>query len=539
MNEIFITGHRNPDLDSLCAASAYAVLKNTIDPDNTYTAIRCSHVSDSVKRQMNYLGLPIPAYKKDIRPRVSDVMMKPSSRIDVNAPIYDLVKEYETNKPSVVPIYDGDMFAGLLSVDDITAWFLNDNAEEQPVYQFSIDNVEKVIPGRIIQRGENSKISGYLLIGAATREAFSEFIEKDSNCIVLMGQRTGNIELAIKKQVPAIIITTSEDVEGIDFSEYKGLVYVTSLGTAEAIRRMRMVESIGTMMKIKTETIDKDELFLDARKQFTNSSARGFAVMDGEEFVGYVTRRCFLDMPRYDIIMVDHNEAGQSIEGIELANIREIIDHHRLDALSTALPIFIAAEPLGSTCTIVFQLFRKHGITPDAQTAKFLLTGIISDTLILKSPTATGSDAEAIYRLAELAGVDDYQKYGEELFKITDNLAQQDPKATILSDFKKYEDSGVKMGIGQCEVTTLSNVPEYADAYLEMLEQLREEGGLDWTMLMVTDVLRNTSVLLVSECKLNRELPYDSMQQRVYKMPGVMSRKKQLLPTMLSITSKG
>lgn len=147
MNEIYITGHRNPDLDSLCSASAYAVLKNAIDSDNKYVPIRCSHVSDSVKKQMHYLGLPIPVYKKDIRPRVSDVMMTPSSRIDVNAPIYDLVKEYETNKPSVVPIYDKEKFAGLLSVDDITAWFLNDNAEEQPVYRFAIDNVEKVIPG--------------------------------------------------------------------------------------------------------------------------------------------------------------------------------------------------------------------------------------------------------------------------------------------------------------------------------------------------------------------------------------------------------
>lgn len=539
MNEVYITGHKNPDLDSLCSASAYAVLKNTIDPENKYVPIRCSHVSDSVKKQMNYLGLPIPIYKKDIRPRVSDVMMVPTSRIDVSAPIYDLVKEYETNKPSVVPIYDGDEFAGLLSVDDITAWFLNDNAEEQPVYEFNIDNVEKVIPGRIIQRGESDKISGYLLIGAATKEAFTEFVEKDNNCIVLMGQRTGNIETAIKKQVPAIIITTSENVERIDFSEYKGLVYATSLGTAEAIRRMRMVESISTMMKTKTETIEASELFLDARKQFTNSSARGFAVMDGGEFVGYVTRRCFLNMPTSDIIMVDHNEAGQSIEGIELANIREIIDHHRLDALSTKMPIFIAAEPLGSTCTIVFQLFRKHGITPDQQTAKFLLTGIISDTLILKSPTSTGADAEAIYRLAELAGVDDYKKFGEELFSITDNIAEQDPVKTILSDFKKYEDNGVKMGIGQCEVTTLSNVDDYAEKYIEELENVRDQNGLDWTMLMITDVLRDTSVLLVSDSKLNRDLPYQGMGKQIYNMPGVMSRKKQLLPTMLSITSKG
>ena len=433
MNRIYITGHRNPDLDSLCSASAYAVLKNTIDPENEYVAIRCSHVSDSVKKQMEYFGLEIPEYKKDIKPRVSDVMMKASKQLDINAPIHDLVQEYETTKPSVFPVFDKGEFAGLLSVDDIAAWFLNDKVKNEKVYDYPI----------------------------------------------------------------------------------------------------------GTMMKTKTETIDANELFTEARKQFTNSSARGFAVVDNDEFVGYVTRRCFLDMPMYDIIMVDHNEASQSIDGIELANIREIIDHHRLNALSTKLPIFIASEPLGSTCTIVYQLFKKHGITPDKQTAKYLLTGLISDTLILKSPTTTKSDEIAMTELAKLAGVADYHKYGEELFKITDNLGKQDPAKTILSDFKKYKDGGVKLGIGQCEVTTLSDVSEYADSYIEALEQVRNQNGLDWTMLMITDVLRDVSVLLVSDNKLNRELPYENMSKQIYKMPGVMSRKKQLLPTMLSIMTKG
>ena len=431
MNKIYITGHRNPDLDSLCSASAYAVLKNAIDPDNEYIPIRCSHVSDSVKKQMDYLKLPIPVYKKDIRSRVSDVMMVPSKQIDKNAPIYDLVKEYESNKPSVIPIFDKGIFAGLLSIDDIAAWFLNDNAGNQKVYEFPI----------------------------------------------------------------------------------------------------------GAMMKTKTEFVDSNELFLDARKQFTNSSARGFAVTENDEFVGYVTRRCFLNMPMYDIIMVDHNEAGQSIEGIELANIREIIDHHRLNTLSTKLPIFIASEPLGSTCTIVYQQFKKHGIEPDRQTAQYLLTGIISDTLILKSPTTTKSDENTLIELSKLVGVD-YQKYGEDLFKITDNLAKQDPIKTILSDFKKYKESGIKLGIAQCEVTTLSNVDEYAEKYIEALEAIRKQNGLDWTMLMVTDVLRDISVLLVSDNKLNRELPYENMTEQIYKMPGVMSRKKQLLPTVLSITER-
>ena len=242
-------------------------------------------------------------------------------------------------------------------------------------------------------------------------------------------------------------------------------------------------------------------------------------------------------MPASSVIMVDHNEPAQSIEGIETAEVVEIIDHHRLDSLSTKMPIFIDAEPLGSSCTIVYQQYIRHGIMPDQYMAKVMLTGIIADTLILRSPTTTATDIATVEMLARLAKVGSIEEFGEKLFSITDNLAIQDPKEMILSDFKKYENSGVKMGVGQCEVTTLSNVDEYAARYLEVLRQVAVEQGLDWTLLMITDVLREKSVLLASDHRASRDLPYAKLSDGMYSMPGVMSRKKQLLPMLLSVTS--
>ena len=537
MSKIYITGHRNPDLDSLCAASAYANLKNLTDPDNEYIAIHCSPVSDTVRKQMKEMELKVPKYKKDVYPKVRDVMLDPANCIQADAPIFALINTYSTDKPSVVPIYEGEEFKGLLSVDDITGWFLSDNQEEEREYDLTAENILKVIPGELIHRGKSDSIKGKILVGAATFESFKAFVDKYPGCIVVTGAHKEHIEYAASKDMPAIIITADGELPDIDLSGYDGYVLTTNLGTAETIRRLRLAEPVATMMSTATENIDIDDLFIEGKKIFANSHTRGLAVMEKGEFKGFVTRRCFLETPVKSVIMVDHNEPAQSIEGIEEANVVEIIDHHRLDSLSTTMPIFIAAEPLGSVNTIIYQLYMRHGIMPDQYAARTMLTGIIADTLILRSPTTTAQDISAVEMLARLAKVPSVEEFGEKLFSITDNLAIQDPTEMILSDFKKYENAGVKMGIGQCEVTTLGNVGEYAGRYLEALRQVASSQGLDWALLMVTDVLREKSVLLATDYRASRDLPYAKLGKGMYNMPGVMSRKKQLLPTLLSVTS--
>ncbi|MBR1987372.1 MAG: putative manganese-dependent inorganic diphosphatase [Mogibacterium sp.] len=537
MGKIYITGHRNPDIDSLCAASAYANLKNLTDSENEYIAIHCSPVSDQVREQMEAMGIEVPPYKKDVFPKVRDVMLEPQMHIQAGSPIFALVNAYNEDNPSVVPIYDGTEFKGLLSVDDITGWFLTDNKEEIPVYNFTVDNILRVIPGKLLCKGKSDTIEGSLLVGAGTYEAFGEMLDEIKSCIVVLGPRKEHLKLAVEKQVPAIIIAATETAPDVDFSGYEGSVFMTSLGTAETLRRIRLAESIESMMETATETIDIDDLFVEGRRIFMNSHIRGLAVMEKGEFKGFVTRRCFLERPVNKVIMVDHNEPAQSIEGIETADVVEIVDHHRLDSLSTTMPIFIAAEPLGSVNTIIYQLYMRHGIMPDQYAARTMLTGIIADTLILRSPTTTMQDMQAVEMLARLAKVPSVQEFGEKLFSITDNLSTQDPDEAILSDFKKYENGGTKMGIGQCEVTTLTDVGEYAQTYIDALQKIADSQGLDWTLLMVTDVLRENSVLLASNHKANRDLPYAKLAKQIYDMPGVMSRKKQLLPVLLSVTS--
>ncbi len=537
MKRIYITGHRNPDIDSVCSAYAYAQLKSILDPENEYIPVRCGHLSDSVKRQLAHIGFEPQPYMRDVHPKVSDVMLKPDIVLDADSPIYNLVNVYSMKQPSVIPVTEKGSFYGLLSVDDITGWFLKDNAATVPVYDFSVRNIASVIPGRVLKKGASDEFRANLIAGAADIENFKTFIRPNTQSMLVMGLRRDHLEYAMKMQIPAIIITATESVDDVDFSGYNGLVYVTKIGTAEAMRRLRMAEPVRSIMGKQGKTLQITDLFDDAKDQLSSSSLRGLAVFDGDEWVGYVTRRCFLSKPQYNVILVDHNEASQSIKGLVESNIVEVIDHHRVDAPKTNTPILFDVEPLGSTCTIVHQLYLRNGLIPDSLTAKVLLTGVVCDTLVLKSPTTTAIDITSAEQLASMCDVDDLATFGRELFSKSETLSTRDAGTVINSDFKNYTDNGLKIGVGQCEVPTLRDLEDYREKYLDKLAEISKAGGYAWTLLMVTDVLHGDSVLLSSPSRFEKKLSYVQLSEHVFDMPGVLSRKKQLLPEILHAMS--
>ncbi len=427
MGTIYVTGHRNPDLDSVCSAYGYAGLMNMQDMDNTYIPVRCGHLSDSTRSILEQLDIDIPEYKGDIYPKVKDVMLNTEHLIDAQDPLTAVAAIYEKNNPSAIPVYDKDEFYGLLTVDDITNWTMR-------------------------ELSQSSKIT--------------------------------------------------------------------------------KIPKVKEIMTPQEEELTSEELFDEGRSILQKSSKRGLAVYDDDRYVGFVTRRCFLRSPRNNVILVDHNEPGQSIRGIETANIVGIIDHHRLDAIKTSQPIFICSEPLGSTCTIVYQQFIRNNRTPESVMAKVLLTGILSDTLILKSPTTTGEDTVAAHVLASICKVD-LEEYGLSMFSRVGGLKDREPRSAISADFKTYSENGVKIGIGQCEVTTLNDLKDYSAEYLEALNEIRTLKGLDWAVLMITDVIHEHSALICTDHRANKHLPYSPFDKNIYDMPNVMSRKKQLLPEII------
>ena len=426
-NNVYITGHRNPDLDSVCSAIGYADLKNRLDHEKNYIPIRCGHLSTSAKNILISQGIEIPPYVPDIFLRVGDVILRAEEKIDINAPLTEVAKYYKDTNPSTIPIFDGENYAGLLSVDDISAWVMNK-------------------------------------------------------------------------------LSTSENIDSIP--------------------------TVREVMRAQAPEVQIDDLFEEAKSALINSRKRGLAVYDKDGFAGYVTRRCFLKVPQHDVILVDHNEPKQSIKGIENANILEIIDHHRLDAVKTNLPIFIDSEPLGSTCTIVYELFIRNSVAPSKEIAKVLLTGMMADTLVLKSPTTTPTDVKSAKALADIIGVD-VTAFGHEMFSHIESLSKEKPENAILSDFKKYNEQGINIGIGQCEVVTLNDVDAYKESFLNALISIKKQNGLDWAVCMVTDILKENSILFTTDYRAVKHLPYSAIEPNLLDMPGVMSRKKQLLPEMI------
>ena len=232
---------------------------------------------------------------------------------------------------------------------------------------------------------------------------------------------------------------------------------------------------------------------------------------------------------------MDHNEAEQSVIGIEEADIVEIIDHHRLAAPKMKSPIFICSEPVGSTCTIVFEQYAKWQVPIDKVTAMVLLGGLVADTVMLKSPTTTEYDRVVAEALKKAAEIDDFDEFCRSLFSSSASLKDKDPVQVIRSDFKKYTEHGVHFGIGQVEVGSLEEIKEMSTTYLESLKNVRDKEGLSIAMLLVTDVFKEESILLNTQFDKEYKIPYERLDNGMYYLPGVLSRKKQLLPETLKV----
>ncbi len=528
-------------MDSVCAAYSYAVLKNKIDSSNEYIPVMLGPANGNTKNAFARMGIELPQFLRDVRPRVKEVQRKPVNTISSSDPLYLLMDIFQRRRPSVVPVIDDGVYKGLLTADDINGFFLRENSGViRQRYLLSEENIERVIEGEYLKRGNAVEIRAPYMIGAMEYQVYLSRLERlVDKPVLVIGYRKKHILAAIENQLPGIVITGVSDPSrmDIDFSSFKGFVYLSYLDTAETLRLLKLSTPVSDIIPEEDPemNIEASMLFDDAKKKLQESGYRGLSVFDKGEWTGFVTRRCFLDKPKQRLILVDHNEAEQSVQGIEDAEISEILDHHRLAPPRMRTPIYIVSEPLGSTCTIIYEQFKKWGVEIDPLTARVLLSGLTADTVILKSPTTTSYDEHVARRLCEISGIGDYEEFGRSLFSDGTSLAERDPERVILSDMKSYTEKGVRFAIGQVEVMSLMEVPDIKTRYLEELEKVREEKALDWCMLLISDVIKGNSILLTTPFERCSHLIYEKIDENTYSLPGVLSRKKQLLPEILRI----
>jgi manganese-dependent inorganic pyrophosphatase len=539
--EIIVTGHRNPDTDAATSAVCYADFKGKTDPTHRYRGVVCGALNPQTRFVFEKAGLPQPELLKDVFPRVIDVARNDGLNLDENAPVLEAIREIDENTVSVVPVFnDHQDFLGIIGVHEVASYFIKSSGEgHSQNYLFHIDNLVKVIPGELVHRGRLAEVSAPILIGAQDDDRAVERVdeEKDSHPVLVVGRRKHVIEQAIRNQYSIIIIPNTRVLPklDVDLSRFEGTIYLSHINTADTVRMLWLSAPVKHIMNPAPQVLDHDLVFDEAKRILLGSDLRGIPVVKDGVFAGVVTRRSFIEKPRKKIIMIDHNESAQSIAGAFDADVLEIIDHHRLAAEKTTAPIYVFSKPLGSSCTIVYQHYKMYDIPIETPYAVLMLSGILSDTLFLRSPTTTDDDRVAAADLADIAGLE-IPEYAKEILAKMTTLENLDPVKTASGDFKIYQDFGVSAGIAQVEIVSLDGVEAVLPQFLDALEQVKKENSLDWSMLLVTDVVNEDSVLMTTPFhKAEEHLAFPKLRDNLYHLPGVVSRKKQLLPEILRV----
>lgn len=539
MRETIIIGHKNPDTDSVCAAFCYAMLKTIADPSRSYVAGRCGNLNRQTRFVFERIGAEPPRLFADIYHRVGDVMTRGVVSMRPDEPVFQAMKNIEELKIRILPVSENGNYLGLISLHEIADFLISEDIDKKPEYLFRADNFASVLKGRLYADGSRSEFTARLMVGAMPFDTFKRFSEAHdpAGTVLIVGMRSDIIEFAATLKFPAIVVTgvrPGEDL-GLDTSGFRGWIYLTEMETAEAFRRLMLSAPVSSIMNTGVPSLAPDEQLDAARDTLMNLDHRGVPVLEEGRLVGILTRSDLIKRNARRLILVDHNELAQAVDGAENAEICEIIDHHRLGTIKTRTPIYVYAKPVGSTCTLVHQLFGINGIEADTTVSSLLLAGILSDTAILKSPTTTAEDVRAVEELVSVTGLD-YKSFGVEIFGAAESIMSRDPASVISSDFKVYREFGVSTGIGQVEVVSLDTVEDVSDDLHQALLDTRNRNNLDWAMLLITDIVSQNSVLLSSGfTPAERRLSYQRTGDKLFFLPGVLSRKKQLLPEVLRV----
>lgn len=540
MEKVFICGHKNPDTDSVASAASYAYLKNQINKDYEFVPIRCGTVNDQTKFIFQKAEAALPEYMKDIYPKVVDSMTTNLITAEETDPLSKFMRIIREKNLRFLPVTGNDMeYIGMLGVNDVTELFLRDDRQEKPIFNLRADTLRRSLKGTILNVGEKEEFQASVVVATMAYDDFNEHVNNvadEERTLLITGNRQNILQDAFKKKYPAIIIVglSEEACKSLDFGEYKGWVFYSPFDSSQTIRCVEMATPIGKLLN-KVEPCAPHDYIDSVADAISKSGTKSLPVVTDGKLVGIITGTDLLKRKRARLIMMDHNEATQAIDGVETAELMEIVDHHRLGTIKTSSPVTFFAKPVGSTCTLVYQLYKANKVEIPNKIAMLLLGGMLSDTVIMKSPTCTADDVAAIEDLASQCGID-AKEYGVEIFSATDGLTSRSAKDIIGTDFKIFEEYGVRFGISQAETVTLAQLGEVKEKLQEELQNVKENNKLDWMMLLVTDIIKEESQLITTGFAPGEAVfSYKKLEDKLYYLPGVLSRKKQLLPEISRI----
>ena len=534
---IYVIGHRNPDTDSICSAIAYANLKNVMGAKNVVAA-RAGSINKETKYALDYFRVAAPQLVSDIYPRVSDIAIDVTKKVKTTDNLRTLgIAMKEAGLRSVPVVDEEDKLVGMASVSDLAkAYFQEITLDSVSASGASIVDIENVIEAKVLVKGnDTAKITGDIKVIAGCIERVADTIKAGE--IVIIGNRPEKAyDKCIDLGVSCMIITSDATVSEEIIAKAKDknvIVLTTAFDTYSTARLISQCAPVSSIMTTNVVSFKPTDMISDVKGILETNEYRNYPVVENGKLVGIVSKDKFMMPEKQSIIMTDHNELGQAVEGIESGKIIEVVDHHRFGGLQTSDPIFINVRPVGCTCTIVTNMYQQNNVEIPQQIAGLLLSAIISDTVLFKSPTCTQADKDAVEYLAKIAGVD-YKEYGLAMLKAGADIGDMTPADIVKNDSKEFQIGNYPMLISQLSVMDTDQVMAMKDEILANMAQVCEKEGYAMSLVIVTDIINEGSYLLFSgEPKnlIGEAFKQDASKSVMY-LPGVMSRKKQIVPPL-------
>ena len=555
MSEILVIGHKNPDTDAICSAIGYAEFKRRTGMAEAVAA-RCGDTNDRIDFVLKTFGVPAPKFIADVAPKISDVMQRKILSVRPDATAADALRLMDEKNLRLLPVLDEHQKCrGLLSLFKLSKFLFpavnrgaNGEHNSREVVS-SLSGLAKTLDGKLLvgfnSEGEEELI---LMIGAMGLESFTARLDKfpaEKLCVVV-GDRWDIQNVAIREGVRVLIVTGGIAVEPktLEAAQKNHVSVITSPhDTATTASLCRAAVAVRHVLNEEFLCFRENAPLAAVREEATSSGYLAFPVLDGEgRTVGILSKTDFLKTVTRKLILVDHNELSQAVQGADEVEIIEIIDHHRIGALATQQPILFRNEPVGSTCTIVADCFFRNHVEMPREIAGLMLAGLVSDTLNLTSPTTTPRDAEILKKLEQLSQVN-AREFTEKLFASGSLLTLKPAPQAITTDCKEYAENGVKFSVAQIEEIGFEQFWKRKDELLAALEVYRDKRTYHFSALLVTDVTTQSSLLLaVGDEKFIKRIDYPRLEPGIYELRDVVSRKKQLLPYLthcLRETEKG
>ena len=533
---IYVIGHRNPDTDSICSAIGYAHLKQSLGVNAV--AARAGKINKETKFALEYFHVEQPLLIPDLYPRVKDIAMDCKIVVRQHDTLRHLGEVLRHNDLRSIPVTDSQgILVGIVSVSDLAKRYFQElgmtNLSDMRVrYRDIIHATDSNV---LVSGEEGETIKGQIRIAAGSVHTIKKLVKQ--NDIVLIGDRKEDIVLACIDQGISCLIVTGDGripAEAIEEAEKRGIfVLSTPYDTYTVARLINQCVPIRRIMHDNPICFKPLDLLSDIKGTMEETNFRNYPVLENGRIVGLVSRDRLVVSEPVRVILVDHNERNQAVEGIEDAKIVEIIDHHRFGGISTSEPIYTHAEPVGCTATIVSNMHWQNDIDIPPSIAGLLLSAIISDTVLFKSPTCTPADKKAAERLAEIANVN-LNTYGLDMLKAGSSVGNLTPMEIVRNDLKEFTIGTYRVIVSQTSVMGTKEIMEKEDELIAAMKSICESEGFDMSLVMITDILEEATYLLFTgspRTLIGEAFRKDTSGTHLY-LPGVMSRKKQIIPPL-------